>query len=127
MSQFSLSPIVDSSYVFGITGRDVCRTLQVAGALAFDSGGGVGGTVACNDGSGVSAPEPSSHRLMDRRPRCTHHRDEPDGCRPPSNDYKCFYPTGSGGGLLLSNDAAETGSVCARTSGAGCLLLRIVR
>ena len=119
--QFTVSSISGSSYVFGVAGVDKNGTLQVAGALTYNTGGAVGGTLNWNDQSGKTAQSPISFTgswTVDPTGRVTL-TNLTDGA---TFDYSMHaYLAVNGGGLLLSSDPSETGSGQAYQQQAGTL------
>ncbi len=105
---FSSSSIAGSSYVFGASGYDRAGTLQVAGVFTPNASGGVSGTLNWNDQTGTKAQSPiafTGSYTVDPTGRVTL-SNLTDGST--FNYTLHLYLTGSGGGLVLSSDSADT-------------------
>ena len=104
---FSASSIAGSSYVFGAQGMDAQGTLQVAGMLTANADGTVKGLLNWNDLSAMSPQNPAAFTgtyTVDSTGRVTL-SNLTDG----AGFHYSFhlYLTGSGGGLLVSNDGND--------------------
>ena len=104
---FDSSSLANSSYVFGLSGFDTQGVLEIAGVLSANTSGGVTGTLNWNDLSVTQAhPIPfTGTYTVDPTGRVTL-SNLTDGST--FNYSLHLYLTGSGGGLLISNDTSDT-------------------
>ncbi|MGH9600475.1 MAG: hypothetical protein ACRD27_11470, partial [Terracidiphilus sp.] len=117
---FTASSVAGTSYVFGAQGNDLQDALQLAGVLTLNAGGSVSGTLNWNDLSGKSAQPPlafTGSYTVDPEGRVTL-SNLTDGAT--FNYSLHLYLSGSGGGLLLSNDSDDlfSGEAFERQTGA---------